>query len=92
MKMGTSFTNAHTNHPICAPPRAGLFSGMYPHTSGLLMWGSWSDSKILKDSVSMFRHFKKSGYDVYGTGKLHHYRGDHQKLRKELLRMIGRKF
>ena len=89
--MGTSFTNAHTNHPICAPPRAGLFSGTYPHTSGLLMWGRRSDSTILKDSVSMFRHFKKNGCNVCGTGRLHHYRGDCRKLRKELLRMIGRK-
>lgn len=80
MKLGTSFTNAHTNHPICAPSRASLFSGLYPHTSGLLKWGRWSDSKILKDSVSMFRHFKKNGYDVYGTGKLHHYKGDHQRV------------
>jgi len=28
----------------------------------------------------MFRHFKKNGYNVYGTGKLHHYKGDHQKV------------
>lgn len=80
MTMGASFMNAHTNHPVCAPSRASLFSGLYPRTSGLLMWGRWSDSKILRDSVSMFSHFKKNGYNVYGTGKLHHYKGDHQKV------------
>jgi arylsulfatase A-like enzyme len=80
MRMGTSFTNAHTNHPVCAPSRASLFSGLYPHTSGLLMWGRWSNSKILKNSVSLFQHFKRNGYDVYGTGKLHHYNNDHQKV------------
>jgi arylsulfatase A-like enzyme len=76
MKMGTTFTNAHTNHPVCAPSRASLFSGLYPHTSGLLDWDRWSKSEILSQSVSLFQHFKNNGYEVFGTGKLHHFAND----------------
>lgn len=78
MKMGVSFMNAHTNHPVCLPSRTSLFSGLYPHTTGALGWEGWDDSDILKSSVPMFRHFKNNGYTLFGTGKLYHNANRHK--------------
>ena len=80
MKMGVSFTNAHTNHPVCLPSRSSLFSGLYPHTSGALGWEGWNDSELLKSSVAMFQHFKRNGYNLFGTGKLYHSAQRHRKV------------
>ncbi len=73
---GMLFTNAHSNHPICAPSRASLFSGIYPHKSGVLEFNHWSESAVLKDAVSLFEHFKANGYQLHGTGKLHAFAED----------------
>ena len=73
MSSGVQFTNAHTTDPICAPAGAGLFSGIYPHHSGVIGFKPFSSSPLLMNSVSLFEHFKNSGYDIYGTGKLYHY-------------------
>jgi arylsulfatase A-like enzyme len=72
MKMGVTFTNAHTNHPACLPSRSSLFRGLYPHVSGAQGWEGWKDSKILEESKSMFAHLRDNGYAMYGTGKLNH--------------------
>ena len=80
MKMGVSFMNAHTNHPVCLPSRTSLFSGLYPHTTGALGWEGWDNSDILKNSVSMFQHFKKNGYNLFGTGKLYHSSRRHKEV------------
>ncbi|WP_170063957.1 sulfatase [Jejuia pallidilutea] len=73
---GVLFMNAHSNFPICAPSRASLFSGIYPNKSGVMDFIHWKESPVLKDAVSIFDHFKNNGYQVYGTGKLHHFEGD----------------
>jgi arylsulfatase A-like enzyme len=73
MEKGFLFTNAHSNAPICAPARACMFSGIYPHHSGLIEFKPFSSSELLKNSVTLFEHFKNNGYDIYGTGKLFHY-------------------
>lgn len=33
---GLSFQAAYTTQPVCGPARAGLFTGTYPHTNGML--------------------------------------------------------
>ncbi|MCW5981136.1 MAG: sulfatase [Bryobacteraceae bacterium] len=73
MSRAVQFTNGHSANPICAPARAALFSGMYPHHSGVLDFKPFASSELLKNSVSLFEHFKNSGYDIYGAGKLYHY-------------------
>ncbi len=73
MERGVQFSNAHSNAPICAPSRASLFSGIYPHHSGVIGFFPFSSSEVLKDSVTLFEHFKNNGYDIFGTGKLFHY-------------------
>ena len=73
MERGVQFSNAHSNAPICAPARACLFSGMYPHHSGVIDFKPMDSSELLRNSVSLFQHFKNNGYDIYGAGKLYHW-------------------
>ncbi|MEM6690593.1 MAG: sulfatase-like hydrolase/transferase [Planctomycetota bacterium] len=76
-RRGVSFTNAHTNDPICAPSRACMMFGLYPQTTGLYWFENWRQNAILKTSVSLNRHLKGNGYSVFGTGKVYHGgRGD----------------
>ncbi len=76
MQRGMRFTNAHCNAPICAPSRASMWTGIYPHTSGLFGYSqdknNWRRNPTLKDAVTVFEHFVSHGYAVYGTGKVFH--------------------
>lgn len=63
---GVSFADCHVAAPSCAPSRASLFTGLYPHTTGILKnadrWrSSWIES--LADS----------GYRCVNIGKMHTY-------------------
>lgn len=75
-KMGVTFTNAQANAPICSPSRASLWSGLYPHTTGFYGYNQqlnhWSNNFILKDAVTVFEHLASNGYQVFGSGKIHH--------------------
>lgn len=77
MRRGVSFTNAHSNNPVCSPSRASLWSGLYPHTTGFYGYRQdqyvWRDNPVLKTSVTLFEHFRRNGYNVYGTGKIFHH-------------------
>ena len=71
-KRGVSFTNAHTNDPLCAPSRASMLFGLYPQTTSLYWFENWQDNGIYKESVSLHDNLRKGGYGVYGTGKVYH--------------------
>lgn len=61
---GVSFSNCHVTAPSCAPSRASLFSGYYPHVTGILKNGdTWKHSwvELLADS----------GYHCVNIGKMH---------------------
>ena len=63
---GVTFTNCHISAPSCAPSRASLFTGYYPHTTGILRNAdSWKKSWI--GSLS------ESGYRCINIGKMHTY-------------------
>jgi arylsulfatase A-like enzyme len=64
VREGVSFTDCHVTAASCAPARASLFKGYYPHTSGILKnadrWRrSWIE--LLNDS----------GYHCTNVGKMH---------------------
>src|SRR5690606_31171528 len=45
VQRGTSFTKMYVTSPSCAPSRASLFTGTYPHTNGVMRNGEpwpWS--------------------------------------------------
>lgn len=61
---GVAATNAYVASPSCAPSRASLFTGLYPHTSGVLRNDDrWSHSWV-EDLAS-------SGYRCASVGKMH---------------------
>lgn len=70
---GVRFTQAHCNAPICAPSRASLFTGIYPHHSGCYGFTKWNEYEVLQNSRTMQEHFKANGYYTLGTGKLMHH-------------------
>lgn len=75
MAMGVSFTNAHSNDPLCAPSRASMVTGLYPHTSGYFGGNSYNfrENPVLKNAKTFVEHFRDHGYQVYGTGKILHH-------------------
>ncbi len=77
MRMGTHFTNAHANAPLCGPSRASLLSGLYPHTTGYFGYNQnrhcdWRFSSVLKDCTTMPQYFVQNGYKVMAAGKISH--------------------
>jgi len=53
-KMGTLFSNAHCQSPVCNPSRASMMTGRYPHTSGIYFLSpDLADAPVLKD-VELF--------------------------------------
>ena len=43
---GVRFERAYTTQPVCQPARAGIFTGMYPHSSG-----SWTNSAGIANNI-----------------------------------------
>jgi arylsulfatase A-like enzyme len=74
-RSGVTFTNAHSNAPICAPSRGSLFSGIYPHRSGYLNFDPWWTNPTLARTPTLMRRLRNAGYRTLGAGKLlHHHR------------------
>ncbi len=36
VQRGVSFQNAYTTQPVCGPARSAIFTGLYPHTNGMV--------------------------------------------------------
>ena len=73
-KEGTVFTNAHTNASICAPSRASMLTGIYPHVSKNFWFDNWTENAVLKNSKSIEQFMGDNGYKTLATGKLMHHR------------------
>jgi len=64
---GIRFQRAYTTCPVCTPARAGLFTGIYPHTSG-----PWTNNLPLGDNIhTMGQRFQDGGYETAYIGKWH---------------------
>lgn len=64
VREGTAFTQSHVTAASCAPSRASLFSGYYPHTMGVLK------------NADLWRHswvedLAAAGYHCVNIGKMH---------------------
>ena len=68
---GTAFTNTHCAAPACNPSRAALMSGLRPWQTGIYTNGDPAQG-VLKDELTLNRHFLASGYNTLGGGKIYH--------------------
>ena len=67
-EMGTRFTNAYTNCPICVPARASLATGRYVHKTGC-----WDNAHPYHGQLPSWGHnLISNGHDVVSVGKLHY--------------------
>lgn len=63
---GVTLTNCHVSAPSCAPSRASLFTGYYPHTTGILRNADqWRHSWV--------EDLADAGYRCVNIGKMHTY-------------------
>ena len=61
---GVSFDNCHITAPSCAPARASLFTGFYPHVTGIMRNADrWRRSWI--------EDLNEAGYHCVNIGKMH---------------------
>ena len=66
---GTVFLNAQCQQAVCGPSRASLLTGMRPDTTRV--WDLKTQLRVnLPDVVTLPQHFKNSGYESVGIGKV----------------------
>jgi len=66
VREGITFTQSYVTSASCAPARASLFTGRYPHTHGILKNAdTWRHSWI--------EQLAESGYHCVNVGKMHTY-------------------
>ncbi len=64
VREGVSFDNCHITAPSCAPARASLFTGYYPHVTGIMRNADrWTRSWV--------EDLNDAGYHCVNIGKMH---------------------
>ncbi len=63
--MGTCFTRAYTNCPVCVAARYTMHTGLMPHHSGCY------DNGSSVHNTSFMEVLLKNGYQTHGVGKMH---------------------
>jgi arylsulfatase A-like enzyme len=72
-RLGTLFTNAHCQAPLCNPSRTSILTGLRPSTTGVYALNPWfRTAPAMKDHVSLPQYFAAHGYTTLTTGKIWH--------------------
>ncbi|MBL8204016.1 MAG: sulfatase [Blastocatellia bacterium] len=72
-KRGVTFTNAHTQAPLCNPSRASFLSGLRPSTTGLYTLQPGVRSvPALQTHVMLPQYLAAHGYATFTAGKIYH--------------------
>ncbi|WP_171628286.1 sulfatase family protein [Paenibacillus plantarum] len=66
---GIAFDRCYTTVPLCMPARASIWSGVYPHETGVL--SNEGKKAIPADLPTIGRVFSQAGYDTVHFGKTH---------------------
>jgi N-sulfoglucosamine sulfohydrolase len=66
---GLLFTHATAPSPSCVPSRGTLFTGLYPHSSGII--GQFPDSTAKPGLATLPTLLQSAGYRTYLVGKDH---------------------
>lgn len=70
---GVRFARAACNSPVCAPSRASLASGLYPHRTGVLH----NKHNYPKSLPTYYQALRGAGYRVGVVGKIDLHKADH---------------
>jgi len=70
-KTGMLFTRAYTCNPLCMPARNSLFTGYYPHQTGVTMNARPASGRLAPQFVCMGTYFRQAGYTTAYSGKWH---------------------
>jgi len=71
---GARFTNCWTQHPVCMPSRASIFTGRYPGVHGVRSNGV----PLARHETTLAHALSRLGYRTFGAGKFHfipHFKG-----------------
>jgi len=68
---GVLFTRAYSANPLCMPLRNSLFTGRYPHQTGVTHNGRPPGGMDPQRLVMMGVYFRRAGYETAYTGKWH---------------------
>ncbi|HEY2572610.1 MAG TPA: sulfatase-like hydrolase/transferase [Verrucomicrobiaceae bacterium] len=66
---GMFFTRAFAANPICMPSRNAIFTGRYPHETGVT--ANIPATLNAKEFVNMGTYFRRAGYETAYAGKWH---------------------
>jgi arylsulfatase len=66
VREGVSFSNSYITSPLCTPSRASLFTGFYPHTTGI-----YHNEELWRHS--WVERLNEAGYTCVNMGKMHTY-------------------
>ena len=68
---GLLFTRAYSSNPLCMPWRNSVFTGRYPHETGVTQNAKPQVPMDPKELMSLGNYFKAAGYDTPYVGKWH---------------------
>ncbi len=68
---GARFTQWYANSPVCAPSRASLMTGLYPHNAGVPDLLAPRSPGLSLNRVTLAEVLKKTGYKTAAFGKWH---------------------
>jgi choline-sulfatase len=72
-KMGTTFTNAHCQSPLCNPSRTSVLIGKRPTSTGIYgLAPYYRNVPELAKLKSIPQYFRENGYSTHAAGKVFH--------------------
>ncbi len=70
-KSGVLFSRAYSSNPLCMPLRNSLFTGRYPHETGVTKNAKPEGGSLASEFVCMGTYLRDAGYKTAYSGKWH---------------------